>query len=188
MANQDPQHARRRRSRVALPPWAGYLIMGLFVLGVVALGYLTFTGVKDFVTGLPGEPGSNPIFGGGTGGSSTQTAPEVVNPDVTWTGGRVNILLMGIDQRLSEEGPWRTDTMIVLMVDPTAKRAGMLSLPRDLWVEIPDYNVYDRINTAHFRGDADDYPGGGGPALAMKTAQNFLGLQIDHFAVVNFYA
>ncbi len=187
MSYQDPQHVRRRRTRIALPPWASYSLMALFVIGVVALGYLTFSGVKDFVTGLPGKPNPNPIFGGGPG-SSTQSAPEVVNPEAEWTGGRVNILLLGIDQRQSEEGPWRTDTMILVMVDPTTKRAGMISMPRDLWVRIPDYNVNDKINTAHFRGDADNYPGGGGPALAKKTVQNFLGLQVDYFVEINFYA
>ena len=80
MTNQDPQHARRRRNRVTLPAWAGYVIMGLFVLGVVALGYLTFTGVKDFVIGLPGEPGDIPLFNGGTGGSAS-------NPGATATAG-----------------------------------------------------------------------------------------------------
>jgi len=187
MSSQDPQHVRRRRNRIVLPAWASYALMALFVVGVVALGYATFNGVKDFVIGLPGKANPNPIFGGG-GEAATQSAPEAINPQAEWTGGRVNILLMGIDQRLSEEGPWRTDTMILMMVDPATRRAGMISLPRDLWVEIPDYNMYDRINTAHFRGDADNYPGGGGSALAMKTVQNFLGLQVDYYVEINFYA
>lgn len=186
MSSQDPQHVRRRRRRIVLPHWATYALMALFVIGVVGLGYVTFNGVKEFVIGLPGKANPNPIFG--VGDAATQNAPDAVNPQAEWAGGRVNILLMGIDQRLSEEGPWRTDTMILIMVDPTTHRAGMLSLPRDLWVEIPDYNVYDRINTAHFRGDADNYPGGGGPALAVKTVQNFLGLKVDYFVEVNFYA
>jgi LCP family protein required for cell wall assembly len=79
--------------------------------------------------------------------------------------------------------------MILLTVDPATRTAGMLSLPRDLWVEIPDYNgLYDRINTAHFRGDADNYPGGGGPALAMETVQYNFGVTVDYFTSANFYA
>jgi LCP family protein required for cell wall assembly len=64
----------------------------------------------------------------------------------------------------------------------------MLSIPRDLWVSIPDYGVYDRINTAHFRGDGDQYPGGGGPALAMNTVQHNFGRPVDYYASLNFQA
>ena len=70
---------------------------------------------------------------------------------------------MGLDSRDWEdegEGPSRTDSMILFTVDPTTRTAGMLSLPRDLWVNIPGYG-YGKINTAHFIGDAYGEPGGG---------------------------
>jgi len=55
-----------------------------------------------------------------------------------WNGKqRVNILILGVDQRPGERGPWRTDTMIAVSIDPVSKSAGVLSIPRDLWVEIP---------------------------------------------------
>ncbi len=98
-----------------------------------------------------------------------------------------HILLLGIDQRSAaeEEGPFRTDTMILLSVNPAQKSVGVLSLPRDLWVEIPDQGA-GRINTANFLGDSFAYPGGGGPALAMETvAQNF-GIRVDKYLLVNF--
>jgi LCP family protein required for cell wall assembly len=162
--------------------------MALFVLVVVGLGYLTFNGVKNLVGNAPIGTGQQPPAGGsGAAAAATQTAAQD-GTDPTWTGGRVAILLLGIDQRLTEEGPWRTDTMILLMIDPITKRAGMLSIPRDLWVEIPGYGGYDRINTAHFKGDLDNYPGGGGPALAMKTVQQNFGVQVGYYARVNFYA
>jgi len=162
--------------------------MAVFVLAVVGLGYLTFNGVKNLVSSAPIGSGAGPLpDGSGGGASATQTAAPG-GSSATWTGGRVTILLLGIDQRMTEEGPWRTDTMILLTVDPDNKRGGMLSIPRDLWVEIPSYGVYDRINTAHFRGDADNFPGGGGPALAMRTVQQSFGVQVEHYVRVNFYA
>jgi LCP family protein required for cell wall assembly len=110
-----------------------------------------------------------------------------VAPRIVWDGKeRVNILAMGIDQREYEEGPWRTDTMIVLTLDPVTMTGGMLSIPRDLWVPIPGYEE-GRINTAHYLGDAYDYPGGG-PALAVKTVQYNLGVPIHYYARVNFSA
>ncbi len=104
-----------------------------------------------------------------------------------WEGeARVNILVMGIDQRGQEQGPWRTDTMIVLSVDPASKSAGMLSIPRDLWVEIPGYEQ-NRINTAYVVGETTQYPGGG-PALAKKTVQHNLGEPIHYYIQLNFTA
>jgi LCP family protein required for cell wall assembly len=97
---------------------------------------------------------------------------------------RVNILLLGIDERADQHGPWRTDTMIVLTIDPENNTAGILSIPRDLWVTIPGYSE-ERINTAHFTGDLKKYPGGG-PALAIKTVQHNLGIPIHYYIRVNF--
>ncbi|RLC76520.1 MAG: hypothetical protein DRJ03_28515 [Chloroflexi bacterium] len=109
------------------------------------------------------------------------------DPLPVWKGTeRVNILVMGIDQREHEQGPWRTDTMLVLTIDPVSMTGGMLSIPRDLWVPIPGYEE-GRINTAHYLGDLYDCPGGGS-ALAAKTVQYNLGVHIHHYARVNFTA
>ena len=97
---------------------------------------------------------------------------------------RVNILLLGIDEREDQYGPWRTDTMIVLTIDPENNTAGILSIPRDLWVPIPGYSE-NRINTAHYTGDLNKFPGGG-PALAIKTVQYNLGIPIHYYVRVNF--
>lgn len=112
---------------------------------------------------------------------------EPGKPLPRWDGTeRVNILVMGIDQREHEQGPWRTDTMLVLTIDPITVSGGMLSIPRDLWVPIPGYEE-GRINTAHYLGELYDYPGGGS-ALAVKTVQYNLGVPIHYYARVNFTA
>ncbi|MBN2471303.1 MAG: LCP family protein [Anaerolineae bacterium] len=98
--------------------------------------------------------------------------------------GRVTVLLLGIDQRRGEEGPFRTDTLIVLSMDPVRKTAAMLSIPRDLWVSIPGFEP-NRINVANSIGDSYDFPGGG-PGLAALTVERNLGLRIDHTVRVNF--
>ncbi len=123
-------------------------------------------------------------------------AVQTPNPDVKaplpeipdWTGvERVNILMLGIDERSDEQGPWRTDTMIVLTIDPASKTAAMLSIPRDLWVPIPAYNVEGKINTAHFLGDLNDYPGGG-PALAQEVVKYNLGIPTQYYIRLDFGA
>jgi LCP family protein required for cell wall assembly len=160
------------------------LVWTVVLLGVGLLGsYQVYTTVRETVanweTTGPFQPKPTPKPG------ATPMATDFVVPD--WKGKeRVNILLMGIDQRYYEEGPWRTDTMILVSIDPATKSAGMLSIPRDLWVPIPGFQE-SRINNAHFFGDANNYPGGG-PALAKKTVQQNFGLPVHYYVRLNFTA
>ncbi|NJC95873.1 MAG: hypothetical protein C3F07_12180 [Anaerolineales bacterium] len=105
-----------------------------------------------------------------------------------WDGAsRINVLFIGLDYRDWEagEGAPRSDTMILFTIDPLSKTAGMLSIPRDMWVNIPGFG-YSRINTAYSSGEGSKLPGGG-PALAMKTVEQFLGVPVDYYAQVDFY-
>lgn len=112
---------------------------------------------------------------------------EIEMPD-PWDGvSRVTILVMGLDYRDWEAGEIpRTDTMMVLTLDPVTKEAAMLSIPRDMWVTIPGFE-YNKINTAYFLGEKWKLPGGG-PALAAETVEEFLGVPIDFYAQVDFGA
>lgn len=160
-----------------------------YVLGVVGLSLFAFIVTRNIVTGLPLDvlaPGEVPDTQGTA--ESIEALTEEDLAAVSWDEGKVTILLMGIDERKFEEGPARTDTLILLTIDPETMHMGMLSIPRDLWVEIPGYGVHDKINTAFFRGEADQYPGGGGPALAADTIQYNMGVNIDYYATVNFQA
>ena len=74
--------------------------------------------------------------------------------------------------------------MILFTIDPLTKTAGMLSIPRDLWVNIPGFG-YSRINTAYSSGEGSQLPGGG-PALAMKTVENLMGVPVHYYAQIDF--
>ncbi len=76
--------------------------------------------------------------------------------------------------------------MIVLTIDPVSRTAGMLSIPRDMWVSIPGFN-YNRINAAYTTGELFKLPGGG-PALTIKTVEDFLGIPIQYYAQIDFTA
>ncbi len=122
--------------------------------------------------------------------NATPDASDTVQLPQPWDGKeRINILLMGIDQRVGDNEPaHRTDTMMVVTIDPVTMEAGILSIPRDIWVPIPGFQDPNyRINTANFLGDANDYPGGG-VSLARKTVESFLGVQIHYAARINFTA
>ena len=124
---------------------------------------------------------------------STLPAPTVEAPTTNlpqpWDGAsRVNILFLGLDERdwVAGLGAPRSDTMILFTIDPLTKTAGMISIPRDLWVNIPGFG-YSRINTAYSSGEGSKLPGGG-PGLAMKTVENLLGVPIQYYAQVDFKA
>lgn len=100
---------------------------------------------------------------------------------------RVNVLLLGVDQRAGETGPFPTDTIILFSLDPVGKTAAILSIPRDLWVGLPGLGRSARINTANIVGDDINYPGGGGPAYAAQVVAKELGLnKIDFYVLINF--
>ncbi len=97
-------------------------------------------------------------------------------PDTqAWDGrSRVVVALFGLTQRTTE--PARTDTILVLTLDPARRQASLLSVPRDLWVDIPSYG-YGKLAIAYEVG---------GPRLAVYTLQRELGIPIDYYAALTF--
>ncbi len=80
--------------------------------------------------------------------------PQATNPDQppaaqqADASQRITFLLLGVDQRPDDPSPLRTDTMIVVTVQPETNQVGMISLPRDLFVPIPDFDTSGKITTA----------------------------------------
>jgi len=106
--------------------------------------------------------------------------------------GQINLLVMGLDRREREgDIATRTDTMFILTIDKKTKAAGILGIPRDLWVEIPnrDGSGYykQRINTAYASGENGGYSGGGA-GLVERVIERNLGIPIDHYVVIDFEA
>lgn len=182
-------------------PWK-IVLLAVYIASAGLLAYLVFNYTVDFVkaweiTGLPGITIHEPTATGDPSGNSPASTPDPVlvqssnEPEpLPWDGAsRVTVLVMGLDYRdwLAGEGPPRTDTMILLTIDPVTKTAGMLSIPRDLWVNIPGGFGYERINTAYMLGESNKLPDGG-PGLAMKTVEELLGVPVDYYAVVEFNA
>jgi polyisoprenyl-teichoic acid--peptidoglycan teichoic acid transferase len=89
-----------------------------------------------------------------------------------------NILLLGSDLEPGQ-GSWRTDTIIVMAIDREANRVGLLSIPRDLWVDIPSAGP-NRINTVDFLGERRDGPGGG-PVLLSQVISQTLGIPTQRY-------
>ncbi len=164
-----------------------------FVRGFVSCWRITaLPGVPPAACGPAASllPATPPAIGAGKTAIPPTEAAEI--PDVPapqWDGAsRINIVFFGLrggDPATSPDCPLCTDTIIVFTVDPIAKTAGMINVPRDMFVNIPGFG-YSRINTAWTNGTRSRLPGGG-PALAMKTVSQFLGVPIQYYAQVDFH-
>jgi len=186
----------RRASPTArkLATWMVWLLGGAFLMSLGLMGTVLHFAVRDLTasyTGVglnPFRPQSRPAQATTPDPFATPTLTQLEVKPQPWDGtSRVTILLMGLDYRdwVAGESTPRSDTMMLVTIDPLTLQAGMLSIPRDLWVEIPGFG-YNRINTAYMLGEAYQLPGGG-PALAMQTVENLLGVPVPYFAVVDFH-
>src|SRR5271157_3642719 len=190
------------------PSWIPIIVWSLGLLVGIALFLFTRGFVACYtLTSLPGiapascagtkttvviNPLGTPVVV--TAAPTTVSAPEAALPQ-PWDGAsRVNILIMGLDYRdvadaadFATQGSSHSDSMWLLTIDPSTMTAGGVSIPRDLWVDIPDGFGYTKINNAYFFGDIYKLPGGG-PALAMKTVSEFIGVPIQYYALIQFSA
>ncbi|HJS18396.1 MAG TPA: LCP family protein [Anaerolineales bacterium] len=97
---------------------------------------------------------------------------------------RTNILLLGTDDLPERGAVGRTDTIILATIVPTRPYIGLLSIPRDLWVNIPDVGE-QRINTAYFFAEANE--SGSGPRAAMQTIHQNFGIPVRYYGVVHMF-
>jgi polyisoprenyl-teichoic acid--peptidoglycan teichoic acid transferase len=85
-----------------------------------------------------------------------------------------SVLLMGVDERKNDKG--RSDSLIVLTINPNNKSVKMLSIPRDTRVPIIGKGIEDKINHSYAFG---------GIEMTMKTVENYLNIPIDYFIQIN---
>ena len=91
--------------------------------------------------------------------------------------GGMNILLLGSDKRAGVSGG-RSDTIMLVHVDRSGKFVSLLSLPRDLRVDVPGHGL-NKLNTAYSYG---------GAALAIRTIKQVTGVNVDHYLQLDFQA
>lgn len=186
----------RRRSRHTPAQW---LVLGVNCLVVVACiagavgllygksqldGTLAGQALAVSTTTVPAPLPTGPASDGPT------TVP-VTFPQAATTA--VNFLITGSDINacVDPDSPWagaadpardaigsRSDTIMVIRIDPSINRAAVLSFPRDLWVDIPG-KADNRINTAAVPGDS---------TLLAQTIYDNFGISVDHYLQVDFCA
>jgi len=165
----------------------------VFIVLMITTSIFSYGFIKNLTAGmtildLPGVPILDSIFGQDSDDMSQLASSSGVATPEPWDGkSRVTILILGLDY-----SDWRggdtphSDTMILLSVDPISNTASILSIPRDLWVNIPGFD-FGRINEAYFNGEAYNLPGGGAE-LARQTVEQFIGVPVHYHAVIGFDA
>ncbi|MCS6834465.1 MAG: LCP family protein [Anaerolineae bacterium] len=126
--------------------------------------------------------------------SSSELGDSLVLPDGSsialkpWDGvSRFTMVLAGLDRRPGESGlAHRTDTLMLLSLDPASNSMGILSIPRDLYVQVPGFSSLQRINTPMVYGESREP--GYGPRLLMQTVQLNLGMRVNDYLVLDFQA
>lgn len=91
----------------------------------------------------------------------------------------ISIALFGIDsneERASENGGQRSDSIVLLSINPKDKKTEMISVPRDTHAEIVGKDTEEKINHAYAYG---------GPDMAVKSVEKLMNVPIDHYAAIN---
>jgi len=171
MSGSETRRARRTVfQRLVIATNVVAVVGFLFAAGALAYGYQKYGQIPRLAIG------ETLTTTEGDGAADDEVASE-------------NFLVVGVDSAagLDPDDPvaasrtdvpgFRSDTMMVLRVDPASTRAALLSLPRDLWLPIPGHGN-GRINEAIELG---------GPELLIETIQAYLGVPINHYAQIDFY-
>lgn len=156
--SRKPQKKKKKRRRGCL--WF-FLILLAALIGIVAYGYFELRQTTDTIHSDVDED-----FIQHTSRENNQIELGGDTP--------FSVLLMGVDAREADSG--RSDTVMVMTVNPNTDKTTLVSIPRDTYTEIVGRGFEDKINHAYAYG---------GPTMSMNTVQNFLDIPIDYFVTVN---
>lgn len=209
---------KSRRSANQLGSWRNFILacLGLLVLIVLAFAATVWRKVDDTISVVQQEdprlrqtlPPANPQPTRSQPVPTLAAAPDrqptrsvTPSPQSTVESSLptklqqpITVLLIGVDKRSDPNEGARSDTIILVRLNPATHRASMLSIPRDSVVLIPNVG-YAKINAAYSQGyaapeafyGAGTSPDAAGAALAAETVEQWLGIQIDYTAQIDFH-
>ena len=195
LGQADQQDIRRRSLTLGIVAGLLLVTVGMHVWVGVAVAQLEGTLAQVFTGSTRGPglvvPDDNP---------DDPTGP-ISEPQYRWDGKeRINVLLLGTDAAPGRDAVL-TDVILVLSIDPVAKTAVMISVPRDTgFVPLPDASVYldgffpEKVNELTARASLDpstwcpdlpDDPQACGIRTIERSVGLFLGLELHHFAIID---
>ena len=160
-AEEEPKKGKTPRAKRL---WARFATGSVMIVASIAAA--TSISLLVYLTDIAADLSDNDALAG-------------LRPDLTAADGGdpQTILILGSDKRLDTKGdPGRSDTTMLLRVDPDKERIALLSIPRDLRVNIPGVGV-DKFNAAYSAG---------GPEKTLKVVKQLTGVPIHHVVNINF--
>ncbi|MGG0739552.1 LytR family transcriptional regulator [Niallia taxi] len=154
MRSEKPKKKKRKWLRIT------GIILLILLIGIGAYVYTVYNSLSNAVNSMH-EPVDR----------ETTKRTETLNLEQQEP---FSVLMLGVDERDGDSG--RSDTMIVMTVNPEKKSVKMLSIPRDTRTEIVGHGTTDKINHAYAFG---------GVAMSMDTVENFLDIPIDYYMQIN---
>ncbi|WP_404445565.1 LytR family transcriptional regulator [Sutcliffiella horikoshii] len=136
-------------------------VLGITTIGVGIFAFSVYKSLEDAATSM-----HTPLERSNSDKRTTQIDFSQKDP--------LAFLILGVDERPGDKG--RSDSMIVMTVNPNDKSIQMVSIPRDTRTEIVGKGFDDKINHAYAFG---------GPEMSIATVENFLDIPIDYFVQVN---
>lgn len=167
---QGPNGKGRKKKKRRFPIWARAIVAVLLVL-LILTGSGAYYYEANFATAINGSTGQTVVRLSGDDPSSQGRAPT----GGILSGKRINILLLGSDTDQKFQGGYLAQTDIVVTIDPTTKNIGMLSIPRDTWLQGADGKGMMKLDQAYFYG---------GVPLSRATIHQDFGIYIDYYAWV----
>lgn len=162
-------------------------ILATLVIGILGYVYSIYANVKDSmdIAYTPVEVETFRTTNTGTVADSTEAADEesraeagaLTPSELLEAGEPVSILLLGVDTGdLGRTEQGRSDSMVVLTINPHTQKTTLFSIPRDTYTEIVGNGTSDKINHAYAFG---------GTAMSINTVQQMLDIPIDFYVMVN---
>lgn len=157
--------SRRRRRRLGA---RGRWLFGGLAAAVVVGGAAIMLSSLGGLAGIAGRLVVSPPQASGKTPAGAAISYRQTDP--------VTVLIMGTEVAPTYAAPQLTDSMMLVAYDPRTKTASALSVPRDLWIDVPGFG-YQRINTAY------ENTGVAGAELAVEK---YFGVPVDYYAIVNY--
>lgn len=161
---------QRAKTRIKTQTYRAFLKISFYILSIIVffcLGYFIFLSQKI-----------GTFVAKNTGQTIVTKQSKAVLPQISQLPDQTNILLLGSDNDQKFTGNPLTQTMMIIHIDYKTKEVDMFSIPRDLWVRMPNSTQYGKIDQA---AEVDGIPS------AIAVVEQTFGIHIDHYAWVGLY-